>query len=319
MGGAWGDPMLKPVSPARAIWGEYGRRQLGLPLIVDILKRHGLAATFFLTPFIAEQGYTDEAERICEFLIDCGQDVQLHIHPNHWAYGLAQKNEPHRRTDYMSELSPQERLALLQEGSERLTHWTGRPCVAFRAGNMGASEETLVQVEEAGLLIDSSYTFPYAGGQCRFRPEDPYNGSKRYGGVIELALSGFLQGRVPWDAPAKPLDLTGISFPECREAIRRICGAGADAVVILHSFSPFKVRNVRYEGGRPNRVVIRRFQALCHWLSASGEFPVHTFDRLAAAVSAGEYTPHAVPPCRLNHPRALVRKAVQAWNRFYWT
>ena len=30
-----------------------------------------------------EQGYPGEGERICHYLLDHGQDVQLHIHPNH--------------------------------------------------------------------------------------------------------------------------------------------------------------------------------------------------------------------------------------------
>jgi hypothetical protein len=322
MGGAWrGNGKLRPVPPLRAVWGEYGNDKLGIPLIVEILRRHGLAGTFFVEAFIEEQGYPGETERICQYLLDHGQDVQLHIHPNHKHFGLKRQGRPYPFTDYMADLGPEGQLALLQEGSERIHRWTGRRPVAFRAGNMGASEDTLAQLSALGIRIDSSYTFPYAGGRCCFSPQEPYNGSKWYGDVLELALSGFSQRKLPLLHSAKKVDLMGISFAECRDAIQAICGAGAETVVILHSFSLFKSRNVQYDGGRLNRIVARRFRRTCNWLAEHAEqYPVRTLGELAAAVEAGQYEAKAVAPCKLDRPvRAVVRKAVQAWNNLYWT
>ena len=148
-----------------------------------------------------DQGHPGEGERICQYLLDHGQDVQLHIHPNHWHYGLKQRGLPAPFTDNIADLSPADQLALLREGSDRIQRWTGRRPVAFRAGNMAASEDTLRQLEAAGILIDSSYTFPYAGGQCRFNGEQLYNGSKWYGRVLEMALSGFRQPIVSGNGP----------------------------------------------------------------------------------------------------------------------
>jgi peptidoglycan/xylan/chitin deacetylase (PgdA/CDA1 family) len=318
MGGAWGNPALRPVPPARAVWGEYGNERYGLPLIVEILDRYGLSGTFFVEAFIDEQGYPGQSEPICRYLLDHGQDVQLHIHPNHKHYGLKQQGKPYPFTDDIADLPPHAQRELLDEGARRLTQWTGRRPVAFRAGNMGASEETLRQLAAVGIPIDSSYTFAYAGGRCRFPAGEPYNGSKRYDGVLELALSGFCKPRLPGLQRAKPLDLVGISFAECRDAIRSICRAGADAVMILHSFSLLKVRNVQYDGGRPNRIVSRRFRRFCEWLAGPAGPPVYTFSRLAEAMADGAYQARSVPPCRLAHPRAIVRKAVQAVNNLYW-
>jgi hypothetical protein len=318
MGGAWDDASRRPVAPARGVWGEFGARKLGIPWIVEILAQSGLSATFFVEPFMEEQGYPGAGERICQYLLDHGQDVQLHIHPNHRHYGLKQRGLPAPFIDNIADLSPADQLALLREGSDRIQRWTGRRPVAFRAGSMAASEDTLPQLESAGILIDSSYTFPYAGRQCHFSPEHLYNGSKWYGQVLELALSGFCQPIVSEMGRPKPLDLVGISFEECRDAIRLIHGAGADAVLILHSFSLFKVRNVQYDGGRPNRIVARRFRRLCQWLAAT-QLPVRTFSDVAAAIADKSYRAKHVPPCRLAHPRAILRKAVQAWNNLHWT
>jgi len=320
MGGAWAREDLEPVSPSRAIMGEYSGQKLGLPLICDMLGRSGLPATFFVEAFAQEQGNPGQTEPLCHLLLDQGHDVQLHIHPNHKHYGLKQQGEPFPRTDSLSDLPPQAQRDMLAEGCERIARWTGRPTVAFRAGNMGADETSLQQMAAVGIHIDSSYTFPYLGGQCRFHDEQRYNGSKCYGDVLELALSGFHQPRLPALHAAKPVDLVGISFEECRDAIQQIHAADADAVMILHSFSLFKVRDVQYNGGRLNRIVARRFRKLCRWLAENAdEYPTYTFAQLADAIDAGQYEANAVPPCKLNHPfRALTRKAVQAVNNLYW-
>jgi len=319
MGGAW-DGVSRPVPPARGMMGAYGKRRLGIPLICEILTRHGLAGTFFLEPFNDELGHEGQTQPVCEYLLQRGQDIQLHVHPNRRNYARFKAGLPHKRTDDMADLDPDEQRSLLAEGAERLRRWTGRAPAAFRAGNMAASEETLRQLSAVGIRIDSSYTLSCAHLPGRIGEGEEYNGSRWYGDVLELALSGFYQPRLPGLHPAKPLDLMGICFEECRDAIAAICGAGADAVVILHSFSLFKVRNRQYDGGRPNRIVTRRLRRLCGWLAEhAGAFPTYTFSQLAEAVATGRYHPRAVPPCRLNAPlRALARKAVQALNNLYW-
>jgi hypothetical protein len=234
---------------------------------------------------------------------------------------MKMRGEPHPRTDRIADLDADAQLALIQEGSDRLLRWTGRRPVAFRAGNMAASEETLRQLESAGILIDSSYTFPYAGGQCRFQERDDYNGSKWYGGVLELALSGVRFPRLPGLHSAQPLDLVGMSFPECRDAVTSICTSGADVVWILHSFSLFKWRTVQYDGGRLNRIVARRYRAMCRWLGGHAEqFPCRTFREVADAISEGRYQAKSVAPCMLANPlRSYVRRGVQVYNNLYWT
>lgn len=320
MGGAWGEPALEPVPPARAVWGEIDGWQFGIPLITDILNRYNLSATFFIECFMEEQGYPGQTEKICEFLLERGHDVQLHIHPGYSLYQLHKQGKIHSKTDQMADLPPDEQRKLLQQGRDRLKSWTGRDPAAFRAGNMGAAEETLEQLSAVGIKIDSSYAFPFTGSQCRFSPANPFNGSRWYGDVLEMAFSGFYQPRIPGLRPAKVLDPMGISFEECRCGIRQITSTGADAVLILHCFSLFKVKNVQYDGIRPNRIITRRWEKLCRWLSEADEgFAVYTFSELADAVANGEYEAKEVPPGRLSGPRAVIRKAVQVYNNFYWT
>ena len=320
MGGAWGNEGLKPVPPARGMMGRYGDRELGVPLITEMLEDNGLTATFFLEPFNDELGHPGQTAPVCEFLLDHGQDVQLHIHPNHKHYGLHRAGLPTMRTDDIADLPPDAQRQMLAEGAERLRGYTGLAPVAFRAGNMGASEETLAQLAAVGITLDSSYTSCFAGGQCKFAEREAFNGSKWYGDVLELALSSTIQPRCPGLHRAKPLDLMGISFEECRDGIRRILAGGVDAVMILHSFSLFKVRNHQYDGGKLNRIVARRFRRLCRWLADhAADVPVRTFAQLASAVADGRYQAKAAAPCRMGRPlRAITRKLVQAVNNAYW-
>ena len=320
MGGAWGDPSLKPIPPRLGMMGEYGGQSYGLPLICDILNRNNLKATFFVEPFNAALGYPEETEPIVQYLLERGQDIQLHVHPNHVHYGLYKSGKPYQQTDQMADLDREWQKEIIQRGAALLEQWTGNRPIAFRAGNMGASEETLAALLEAGLWLDSSYTFPYVGGQCRFLEKERYNGSKWYGDVLEVALSAYRQPKMPGLHPAKPVDLMGSSFEECRDAVQMICDAGADAVAILHSFSLFKVRDKQYGGGRMNRVVTRRFEKFCRWLDENREiYRPRTFSDLGYLVRDEGYLPKAVAPCIVNKPlRALTRKFVQGLNGFYW-
>ena len=123
MGGAWSSADLRPVSPARAMMGEYGEKRLGIPLICDILEDSGLTATFFVDPFAEEQAHPGKTGPVCEYLVERGQDVQLHIHPNHKHYGMKQQGQPHPFTDMMADLEPAWQRQLLEEGAERSERW----------------------------------------------------------------------------------------------------------------------------------------------------------------------------------------------------
>lgn len=320
MGGAWANPDLKPIPPSRGMMGQYGNQAYGIPLICSILKQYDVKATFFLEPFNAEIGHKHQTKPVCDHLMEHGQDIQLHIHPGHYHYGCLQDGRPFKQTDQIAELDVSLQHDLLKEGAQRIKQWTGISPIGFRAGNMGASNQTLEAMKGTGIWIDSSYTFPYVGGQCLFEEKEEYNGSKWYGDVLEVALSAFKQPNWPGLYPSKPVDLMGSSFEECRDAVRMICDAGADAVLILHSFSLFKVRDVQYNGGRLNRIVTRRFERFCRWLSENREnYPARTFSDLGRMIRQDDYQPVHVEPCLIDRPiRALTRKVIQGFNNFYW-
>jgi hypothetical protein len=85
-------------------------------------------------------------------------------------------------------------------------------------------------------------------------------------------------------------------------------------VVILHSFSFLKRRDVQFEHARPDHLVIRRFEALCKYLRRNAQrFHVTTFgDRPRFDSSSHDQLPN------LGWLLPAGRKLVQAVNRVYW-
>ena len=160
------------------------------PQGLDLLekRRKGLTDMFtnFMEPFNDELGYPGETEPVCRYLIDQAQDVQLHIHPNHFHYGLYRAGKSHPRTDQIADLSVDQQKKIVIDGADRIERWTGQRPIAFRAGNMGASETTLKVLQDAGIWIDSSYTFPFLGGNCKFSKNNLYNGARWYENVLEF-------------------------------------------------------------------------------------------------------------------------------------
>ena len=67
-----------------------------------------------------------------------------------------------------------------------------------------------------GIVIDSSYTFPEAESPCHFGRQAPFNGSKWFGKVLEVALSDFYARQRCGPESAKVLDLGTVGFAECR-------------------------------------------------------------------------------------------------------
>lgn len=118
----------------RLAWGEFGRR-VGVPRILEILRRHEVRASFFM-PAVCALIDPQETRRIA----GDGHEVGIH--------GWMHENN--------SLLDAQEERELTLRARDLLADQLGAPPVGFRSANWDLSPNTIAIVAELGLEYDSS-------------------------------------------------------------------------------------------------------------------------------------------------------------------
>jgi len=122
------------VSPGQLSQGEYGYR-VGVPRILELLKRHDIKASFFV-PGVVALIHPDEQRRV----VAEGHEVGMHG----WIH------------EFTSELPRDVERDLMQRAYETLEKITGHAPVGVRCPSWDFSPNTLGFIRELGLLYDSS-------------------------------------------------------------------------------------------------------------------------------------------------------------------
>lgn len=175
-------------SIGRMAWGEYGAR-VGIPRIVDILRRHDVLASFYV-PAVVALLHEDEQRA----LVADGHEVALHG----WIHELN------------SVLSYETERDLVFRSADVLEKVTGVRPVGMRTPSWDFSPSTLRIEKELGLLYDSSLM---ADDDCY---ELEMDGERT--GVIELPVEWVRDDAVyfnmhrfqslrPYTAPQDVLDI----------------------------------------------------------------------------------------------------------------
>jgi hypothetical protein len=233
---------------------------------MDVADAYGVPLTFFVEVLNKHYFGEGESRGVCEYILERGHDVQLHLHPNWLNF-----NEPHpgrlRYKDAMAGYSLERQTALIAEGKALMAGYCGRPPLAFRAGNFGADRNTLEALRANGIRIDSSYTRAYAS-RCGRMVDEPLNDAVEIEGVLELPVTSFIE-TIPLRGPRfKPLDLNGVSLSETTALLEHAyrCQSPMHVTVILHSFSLLKAKDVQYRECGIRRYVLKRLAGLCKYL-----------------------------------------------------
>ena len=121
-------------SPGKLSQGQYGNRQ-GVPRIVEILKRHGVPASFFV-PAVTALLYPDEQKNLTAL----GHEIGIHgwIHERNSVLPIDAERD------------------LMQRSFEVLHKITGVRPVGMRTPSWDFSPNTLRLAKELGLIYDSS-------------------------------------------------------------------------------------------------------------------------------------------------------------------
>lgn len=325
MGGAWQDSALRPVPADRRIFCRILGRDHGIGWQCEQLRERGLKATFFCEVLSSLVLGEEDSRSYLEFLLEQGQDVQLHVHPNFyfyaeklWAEAQGLEYFPPRRPDALSSLQAEEQATILLTAVEVFRYLTGRQPSAFRAGNYQASATTLAILSQLGFRIDSSYNPVYRTTGSFSGETLPSNRPFVLEGVLELPVTVVRQ-QLP--APNKPgglvqMEVCALSAAEMQSSLDQLQRAGAgDVVIVHHSFACVKARDAQYTDLRPDGIVMRRFTALLDYLAANSDrFEVTTMGALADAESPSSLeTSDSIPS--LGYFKPLVRTFQQAVNQ----
>src|SRR5919206_139034 len=175
-------------SIGRMSWGQYGNR-VGVPRILDLLRRHDVKATFYV-PAVAALVHPDEQRRV----IADGHEIGIHG----WIHELN------------STLPYEAERDLMLRSADTLEKISGVRPVGVRTASWDFSPFTLAIEKEMGLLYDSSL----------MADEDCYelllDGEPT--GVVELPVEWVrddavyfwmnrFQAQRPYTAPADVLDI----------------------------------------------------------------------------------------------------------------
>jgi len=307
IGGAFAKPdKLRPVGADKRIYGQIGNREFGIPLIIDILNKHNLKATFFVEPFCSFYFGEKIIKEICHYILNRGHDVQLHLHPNYQIFKCPDWQERAKRKelfpDIIARYTLDEQINLIKQGKKILEKYGVKP-IAFRAGCFGANLNTLMALKENDFLIDSSYNLSFLGKTCfihplhltsHLSPLTSYVSRLTYlndltliNGIYELPITNYYDFKIGNFKRLRTLDICAVSFYEMKKILRYALKKGPKHITfILHSFSLIKKRDVQYKTARPNFIVINRFKKLCEFLSKNKNlFKVIALSQFAQSLS----------------------------------
>ncbi len=283
IGGAFANPNLKPVGNDRRIFYRAGGKDFGISMIMDTGDHFGIRISFFLETLNKYYFGEKETREVCQYIVNRGHDVQLHLHPNFLNFTTP---EPAKRLylDMIHSYSLEKQTELIAEGKADLIRYGAPPSVAFRAGNFGADRNTLIALQQNGFLADSSYNRAFLGHSCKLGHRK-INDVEQTENIWEFPVTNFLEKRMGKGEYFRPLDINGVSFAQICKVLEQAQEKGPfNITVLLHSFSFIEPADVQYTKMRPRWMVIRRFRKLCEYLDQHrNDFQVMTFGELDRA------------------------------------
>lgn len=274
---------------------------VGIGYQLDQFRRYGLKATFFVDPMPAILFGLDPIRRIVDTVLNAGQEVQLHLHPNWAGAKLGDKGAAYIGFEMMR--FPRYAQRDLIEGAvELLTAAGAPPPVAFRAGCFGANDDTLDALGECGFEYDSSHNGAAAPWPSEIALPATQVAPVRRGGVIEVPVS-LVEDRA---GQFRPFQICALSIGEIRAALdHAIRKKHVATTIVSHSFE-LANRN----GCRANGIHVRRFDSMCRMLGEAKEAlpTVHFRDRPALALGFNDV------PLAPSALRTTWRQAEQLWS-----
>ena len=269
-----------PVPIEDRILGLQGGQQYGIGLMMDMLEQHGMKATFFVNAYLDSAYPDDEVRKIVQSIVARGHDVEFHSHEEFRCFKICKAGDSACRrqcsasTSHLVGNTYQNQLAILKEGAENISRWSGEWPVAFRAGAYRADETTLEALKSLHIAIDSSID----GASHELAAVYPINQVTEHNGIIEIPILNFRTLKLGSYTSYRELDLESNTFPEVRSVLDQSRKLGIRTVMtIMHSFSFCRREN----GACPHRENIENFANLLDYVASEPRIRVLTLREFA--------------------------------------
>lgn len=264
---------LKPEREQRRdVFGVTPRGSFGIGYQMEVFGAHGLRAVYFVESLSASVVGFRPLEETVTAIRTAGHEVQLHVHTE-WLKVVPNTILPGRMGQHMRQFTLEEQSLLLGRSRDNLLH-AGAPYVtAYRAGNFGASWETVRALGEIGLQYDSSHNAGHLGAACEMPTTAPLLQPVWRDGVWEVPVSCFHDG----PGHVRHAQVSACSAGEMIHALQSAWRLGWHTfVIVTHSN---ELLTLRRDG--PNPIAVSRFKKLCSFLGANRDrFPTVTFAEL---------------------------------------
>jgi hypothetical protein len=291
----------------KSIWGVTPEGAVGIGYQLDIFEQNGLKATFFVDPMPALVWGGDAISAIIRPILARGHDVQLHLHSEWLTFAVTQNLVGGRTGRNLKDFSVADQKILLDYAIGQLVAAGAARPIAFRAGNYGANDDTLVALASLGIAFDTSHSPGYAGSDCAISMDQSDLQPVERFGVIEVpigAISSF-GGRL------RHAQITALSASEMIAAIGHARARGTDQFTLVsHSFELLS-----RDRSKINHILKRRFERFCHRLGKMDGVTTESYASRPPIVGLKSATSNILPH---NPMRTAMRMAEQfIGNRLY--
>uniref|UniRef100_UPI0035CBDC88 polysaccharide deacetylase n=1 Tax=uncultured Sphingomonas sp. TaxID=158754 RepID=UPI0035CBDC88 len=245
---------------------------VGVTYQLETLARYGLKACFFVDPLPALTFGLAPVRAVVETILEAGQEVQLHLHPN-WTGAVSGDKGARASRFEMIEYSQAEQHDLIVGATELLVAAGAPHPIAFRAGSYSANDNTLRALATLGFRYDASHNGSEHPWPSAIDLPERQIAPLRHKGLIEVPVT-VIEER---PGALRNFQICALSVGEMRAALDHAQAFDHAAVTIISH--GFELAN--RAGTRPNAVHVRRFDALCSLLAERADAmpTVHFADR----------------------------------------
>jgi hypothetical protein len=310
IGGAFDDPINNEPVGTRAVELPSSNSSEGLGFLLDTLRRHSLAATFFVETCNAAFFGPEPMTRIIQTINAARHDVQLHLHPC-WSTFSDPKwpktIETRKPVDSLADYPVADIARFINEGAQIIKNAGAPAPIALRAGNLQGGRNVVEAMEQAEIPVGSNI------GLAVDVPAEPAH--RRYGGCIalpsgrELPVLSYKEMNLGRFFRNKTLTVIGSTFAELKYVLRMAHRNRLQYVVILTHPSEFaKYTRPSITDITANRKTQGRFEQLCAFLSDNADqYDVTTFSSSYSAGLEACEDPILQVPLRFTAQRLLSR------------